>query len=511
MSASATAADLVIGLDSSTQSTKAIVWDRGGRGPGATPLAEGRAAIPLSTPAPGRAEQDVEDWWRAAVTALSQSLAGIDPGRIAALAISNQRETVALLDAEGRAVSPALVWLDGRAASELAPVAEALGGDEIHRITGKPLDVTPVLYRLAWLKRHAPEVLDRSARILDVQGFLAWRLTGALATGWTSADPFGLFDIEAKCWSPPILDFLGLGPDRLAPAVAPGSEIGRITEDAAKATGLRAGTPLFAAGGDGQCAGLGVDAVRPGRVYLNLGTAIIAGLWSATPAIDRHWRSMTSPTGEGYFLESVQRAGAYFVKWFVETLADGGERVFADLEAAAADLPIGSDGLLLSPYLAGCMDPHWDPLARGAFVGLSGTHGRGHLYRAALEGLTLEAARALEVMRARGVDPREIVAIGGGAKSPLWLRMVADATGLPVRTGRSVEASALGAGMTAAVGAGLFESFDTAAAAMSDVSTQIDPNPEVAARYADLSALQGRVYDANAALYRDLARFRAGD
>lgn len=503
MSGKSPRADLVIGLDSSTQSTKAILWDRDGRS-----LAEGRAPIPLSTPAPGRAEQDVEDWWNGAVQALSEVTGQIDPARIAGLAISNQRETVALLDRESNAVAPAIVWLDERAASELDAVGKALGRDELHRISGKPLDITPVVYRLAWLKRHAPDVLARSARILDVQGFLTWRLTGAPATSWTSADPFGAFDIHDKVWSAPILDHLGLTADRFAPALKPGREIGRVDTGAAKLTGLAEGLPVFAAGGDGQCAGLGVDAVRPGRVYLNLGTAIIAGLWSETPAIDRHWRSMISPTGEGYFLEAVQRAGAYFVNWFVETMTEGGEDVFAELEAAAGALPIGADGLLASPYLVGCMDPHWDPLARGAFIGLSSAHGRGHLYRAALEALTLESARALAMMRERGAKPQEIIAIGGGANSPLWLRMVADATGLPVRTGRSLEASALGAGMTAAVGAGLFESFDAAAAAMSDVSQKIDPDPSVATRYQDLSALQDKVYRANQSLYEDIARFR---
>ena len=504
MSGSTPQADLVIGLDSSTQSTKAIVWDRAGQA-----LAEGRAPIPLSTPAPGRAEQDVEDWWQAALTALSEVTRQIDPARIAGLAISNQRETVALLDETGTAVAPAMVWLDERAASELAPLSEAIGPKEIHRITGKPVDITPVVYRLAWLKRHQPEVLARSARILDVQGFLAWRLTGSLGTSWTSADPFGVFDIHDKAWSAAILAHLGLSADRFAPALKPGAEIGRLTEQTAQATGLPAGLPVFAAGGDGQCAGLGVDAVRPGRVYLNLGTAIIAGIWSEGPAVDRHWRSMISPTGEGYFLEAVQRAGAYFVNWFVDTVTEGGDDVFTELEAAAAALPIGAEGLLASPYLVGCMDPHWDPQARGAFVGLSGTHGRGHLYRAALEALTLESARALTVMRERGARPEEVIAIGGGAKSALWLRMVADATGLPVRTGRSVEASALGAGMTAAVGAGLFDGFDAAAAAMSDLDQRLDPDPSVAARWQALSALQDRVYRANAELYRDLAQFRA--
>src|SRR5690606_32012297 len=159
--------------------------------------------------------------------------------------------------------------------------------------------------------------------------------------------------------------------------------------------GLAVGTPVFAAGGDGQCAGLGVDAVRPGRVYLNLGTAVITGLWTADCVISRHWRTMTSPTGEGYFLESCQRASASLINWFVDNFAGGRDpAIFERLEAAATALPVGAEGLVMCPYLTGCMDPHWDPDARAAFVGLSGHHTPGHMYRALLEAITLESARA---------------------------------------------------------------------------------------------------------------------
>lgn len=485
--------DCVIGLDSSTQSTKAIVWTREGEA-----LAEGRAPIALSRPAPGRAEQDPEDWWRAAVTALRTALAEVDPRRIAGLAISNQRETVAFLDQARRPVMPAIVWLDERAAEEIEGFATAVGAAQLHELTGKPPDLTPVVYRLAWLRRHHPERLEQARWILDVQGFLAARLTGVARASWTSADPFGLFDIRRKAWSEPLLTRLGLSLEVFPPAQPPGTLIGAVSEAAAAATGLAAGTPLFAAGGDGQCAGLGVDAVRPGIVYLNLGTALVTGTWSAEPAIDRAWRSLVSPTGEGYFLESVQRAGAFLLDWFIDGFAGGraDPSAFARLEAQAARLPIGAEGALASPYLCGSMDPHWDPRARAAFVGLSAAHGPAHLYRACLEALTLESARAVATMARRGLGPRCIRAVGGGAGSALWIGMMADATGLPVERSRSDEASALGAGMTAAVGAGWFSGFGEAAAAMSSTTEAAVPNPAVAASWQQLSQRQARLYPA---------------
>lgn len=506
MAVSADTGPLLIGLDSSTQSTKALACDVGGN-----VVAEGRAAVPLVSLRPGQAEQDVEDWWSAAAEALRQLSAQIDVSRVVGLAISNQRETVAFLDAGGQAIHPALVWLDERGGPEIPIVAQELGRDALHEVTGKAPDLTPVLYRLAAMRRHRPDVLDRSAWILDVQGFLVWRLTGAPATSWTSADPFGLFDIREMQWSPPILDYLGISPVALATASRPGTRLGQIHDAAAAATGLAVGTPVFAAGGDGQCAGLGVDAVRPGRVYLNLGTAVITGLWTADCAISRHWRTMTSPTGEGYFLESCQRAGAFLINWFVDNFAGGRDpAIFERLEAAATALPVGAEGLVMCPYLTGCMDPHWDPDARAAFVGLSGHHTLGHMYRALLEAITLESARAIEAMGAAGMHSREIVAIGGGAKSALLRRLYADATGLPVMAGRTIDASAVGAAMTAGVGAGLFASFAEAARAMSSLEPATLPDRRELPKYRELSELQGEVYHSNAAVFAKMAALRTG-
>ena len=483
--------DLVIGLDSSTQSTKAVAWTREGEA-----LAEGRAPIESQMPRPGWVEQDMETWWDSACAALTALTGEIDPARVAGLAISNQRETVAFVDADGAAIRPAMVWLDERALEELPVLVEAFGGDRLHAITGKPVDVIPVLYRLSWMKRHEAEALARSAKILDVHGFLTGRLTGRSVASWTSADPFGLLDIGSKTWSAPILDYLELTAERFADLVAPGERLGAVTEAAQAATGLRAGTPIIAAGGDGQCAGLGVNATKPGTIYLNLGTAIVTGAWSREAEIGRYWRTLTSPTGEGYFLEGCQRAGAFFINWLIDGFAGGraDPAVFDRLEAQAEALPIGSEGVTVCPYLAGCMDPHWDPEARASIEGLGPSHGIGHLYRASLEALTLESARCIATMAGQGIASERLLAVGGGAQSAIWTRMFADATGLPLTKSESLEASALGAGMSAAVGVGWFGGFDEAAAAMSRDGETIRPDPARAADWARLSERQSKAY-----------------
>lgn len=483
--------DLVIGLDSSTQSTKAVAWTGNG-----TPLAEGRASIPLSQPQPGWVEQDVEDWWSAARMAL-QDLAGkIDMSRIAALAISNQRETVAFLDADGNAVRPAVVWLDERARADVELLSREIGAERLHRVSGKPVDITPVIYRLSWFRRNQPDILERAAKITDVHSFLTGRITGNWASSWTSADPFGLLDIDSMTWCEEFLAHLGIHSGQLGVLARPGTVTGTVTAEAAASTGLPEGLPLVAAGGDGQCAGLGVNAARQGVVYLNLGTALITGAWAPDPMISLNWRTMTSPTGNGYFLEGCQRAGAFLINWFVDTFADGRDdpSVFSKLEAEAEGIPIGSEGVTVCPYLTGCMDPHWDTGARASFNGLSSNHGLGHLYRAVLEAMTLESARAITAMNENGLNIEKIIAVGGGGNSPLWTRMFADATGLPVHISQSLEASSLGAAMSAAYGAGWYETLDAAAAAMSEEGETVIPDPSEQEAWRALSARQFASY-----------------
>lgn len=490
----------VVGIDSSTQSVKAIAWTRAG-----TPAAEGRVPLAILQPRPDWAEQDADTWWEAACAALRAVTAQIDPQRIEGIAISNQRETMVLCGEDGAPLAPATLWLDSRANPEKAALVEVFGAETLHRISGKPVDVIPCLYRLSWFRRHEAALLERSAKILDVQGFLLWRLTGRPAASWTSADPFGLFDIAEKRWSPPLLDHLAIRRDQLPEALPPATQAGTVTSAAAAASGLRPGTPVFLAGGDGHCAGLGSNAARPGTAYLNLGTAVVGGLWSPTPELSRYWRTLTSPTGEGYFLESCQRGGSFFLNWFIDNFAGGraDPAVFAKLDEKAARLPVGSDGVTVCPYLLGCMDPHWDGAARATFTGLGPDHTAAHLYRAALEAITLEFARGLAAMRATGREAERVVAIGGGAGNPVWVKMVADATGTPVCRGLSDEASALGAGISAAVGAGWFTDFADAADTMTKVAGRTEPDTAAASAWAELSVRQARVYLDNAGTARD--------
>ena len=235
--------DLVIGLDNSTSATKAIAWTREG-----LPVAEHRVPIGIASPAPDWYEQDSEDWWNSACVALQGVLERVSPDRVAALSISNQRETFVPLAPDGQPVRPAIVWLDQRCREDVGWLSARVGANRIHEISGKPVDTAPVAYRLAWMLRHEPENYRRTARFTDVHGYLAWRLTGRFRTSWASADPLGLFDMRAKRWSEDILAAVELRSERLPEAVAPGTILGHAGEGAAGATSLRPGTPVAGTG-----------------------------------------------------------------------------------------------------------------------------------------------------------------------------------------------------------------------------------------------------------------------
>ena len=501
--------DLVIGIDSSTTATKAIAWDRRGR-----PVAEGRSAIALSNPQTLFYEQDAHDWWRSLSAALGELGAAIDMDRVAALAIANQRETFVALDARGAPLCPAITWLDERCRDDVALLSKKLGRDRILQITGKTPDPTPCLYGMHWLMRKAPGLYARAAKFLEVHGYLVWRLTGLYRTSWASVDPIGVYDLEAKQLSEPILEALRLTPKQFAVAVAPGSVVGEVTGEAAEATGLRAGTLVVAGGGDGQAGGLGTGTLIPGRAYLNLGTASVSGVYGRAYATDPAFRTLTSLCGEGYIYELCLRTGTFLTDWFVKDLfaADPVARpeIYREMEAAAAMVPVGSGGLLLQPYWSGVMTPYWDYDARGLMVGLSSEHGRGHFYRAMMEGIALDQAMGTaNIERVTGQQVTELMTIGGGAKSDLWCTIIADATGKPVRRLATVEATSLGAAITAAKGAGWFASAVEAASAMAgDIESSIAPDAERHAAYQELLGIYERLYPVTREVQAALAAFK---
>jgi len=490
--------DLVIGIDASTTAVKAIAMTQDG-----VEVAQTRATYPLHNPAPGHFEQDAEDWWSALISALSELAKKVDPACFAGLSIAHQRESFTLIDADGKPLIPAILWLDERARPQVAQLSKTFGRDRIREWSGKPPDPTPGLYALAWLAEHRPEAIAKARAVVDVHGFLVHRLTGNLVTSRASADPLGMFSPASQDWHAELVGAAGLRPDQLPALVNAGELCGPLTEDIARATGLPPGLPVFAGAGDGQAAGLGMGVIEPGKAYLSLGSGLVSGMYSSHYVTSDGFRTLTAPLSGGFMLETVLRSGMQLVDWMVRMLNCGTP---AELEQKARQIAPGADGVMVMPYWSGVMNPYWDEAARGVILGMSLDHKPAHLFRAVLEGLAFEQAVATAALETSvGDRAAQFIAAGGGTNCRLLLEILASVLDRPVAVSPVNEAAALGAGMLAAAGAGWFASIDAASRAMRVETTHIvQPVPELTAFYAGRLPIYRDIYPATRDLHRRL-------
>lgn len=492
---------VMIGLDCSTHGAKAMAWDPQGQ-----PLAQARAAVSLLNPQPGWYEQRARDWLEASVQVLRELGQQLGP-RVAAIGITHQRETFVGVDAAGQPVRNAIVWMDERAYRQVHMLRALVGEDQFHRITGKPLAMTPSVTKMLWLREHEPDAYARVAHWLDVQGFLVKALTGELVTSAASAEPMGLVDLVAADWSDVLLQALDIPRGRLASLVPAGTVVGGLCPRLAQETGLAPGTPVVVSAGDGQVAALAAQVLNMRRAYLNLGTAIVSGTISAEYVVDRAFRTMMGAVDGTYLLESDLKGGTFTLDWLSERVLAG--RVpLGVLEERAKGLPPGSAGLVLLPYFATVMNPYWDDNATGVMVGLRAEHGPEHVYRAILEGIALEQRLHLtEIERASNGCIEQVRVLGGGSCSDLWCQILADVLSRPVQRVKSLEATSLGAAMVAAAGVGLFGSPQEAAEAMSGGAQVFEPGAN-AARYDHLYAqVYVRIYPALRSVMGRLAQY----
>ncbi len=482
-------ADLVLGVDCSTTACKAIVFDAQGKS-----LAQGRASLTLDNPAVGAWQQDAEQWWSATLSACCAALAELDDtSRVGAMCITHQRETFVLTDDNAKPLHPALVWMDARCVEQVEQACEQLSPNELHTISGKPPCTTPSLYKLMFLLEQQPDLRTSLGRMLDVHAFLVWRLSGRCATSLACADPLGLVDMAKRDWSEPLLSLAGLVRGQLPELVGPGEVIAQLSPAAAEALGLPAGLPLVAGAGDGQSAGLGAGIVDDKSAYLNLGTAIVSGVLAEDYHCDLAFRTLFAAAPDRYLLETDLHGGTFTVNWLIDRLlkrSDDFDQVLAELEQGAGALPVGAAGLMLLPYWSGVMNPHWDADASGLLLGLRGHHQAEHVFRALLEGIAFEQRLHTSGVEQAAGPIDELVVMGGGAKSALWCQILADVMNKPVVRSASPEATALGAGILAAVVAGLHPDIPAAAAAMSARGQRFVPGDNCA-RY---EALYSEVY-----------------
>jgi len=477
-----------IGIDSSTTATKALLMDEQG-----AVVAIGRSEYDFETPRPLWSEQSPDLWWDATVVAITEAIAaaGIDGADVAGIGLTGQMHGLVLLDDEGTVLRPSILWNDQRTQAECDEIRDRVGPEELIAVTGNDALTGFTAPKILWVRNNEPEVFSQVAHVLLPKDYVRFRLTGEYAVDRAGGSGTILFDLAARTWSADVAAALDIPTEWLPPTFEGPDATGVVSEAAAALTGLRPGTPVMAGGGDQAANGVGVGAVTPGVVAMSIGTSGVVFAAADHPIIEPAGRlhAFCHAVPDMWHLMGVMLSAAGSYKWFKDTFAP--DLSYDDLNDAAAAAPAGSEGLVFLPYLTGERTPHPDPLARGAFVGLTVRHGLGHMARAVMEGVAFGLRDSVELMAAE-MELGEVRVSGGGASSDLWLRIIADVIGLPVRVVGTAESAAHGAAILAATGAGVFGSVAEACNVAVELGEITEPGADTA------------TYDALYPVYRDL-------
>lgn len=493
----------LIGLDIGTTGCKAVLFEPDG-------MLSGKASreYNIEFPQPNWAEQDAEKVWRLAQEALAELLARAGRPAVAAVGLSVQGEAVMPVDGGGRALRHAILGMDTRTTTQNAELSERFGAQALFNRTGMPLHTINTLPKLLWLKQNEPQIWSAADRFLLYEDFIIQKMTGQAAISRCLASRTQLYDLAADGWSDELLAFLELEPEKLAPVRSSGFPVGEMTPSLAAELGFLK-PPLIVTGGHDQaCGALGVGLVQPGLAMVSTGTAEVVEVALASPVLNEtlyHGNiSVYAHVVSGLFLSmTLNHSGGLLLRWFRDTLCQEELGQAGALGLDSYDLILAGagpqpSGLLVLPHFAGSGTPTFDTQSKGAIVGLTFAATKSDLAKAILEGLCYELRLNLDLLSKGGVGIEELRAIGGGARSAVWLQLKADITGIEVAQPRLTEAASWGAALLAGEGVGIFPSAARQAAASVILEGRYTPDPQRAARYNEL-------YDQYSQLYVRLA------
>ena len=493
----------LIGIDSSTTATKALLTDEAG-----AVVAVAASEYPFETPHPLWSEQDPDLWWTGAVASIRGVLAqsGVDAADVVGLGLTGQMHGLVLLDENGAVLRPAILWNDQRTAAQCDTIRARLGRERLIQLTGNEALTGFTAPKILWVAENEPQIYAKVRQILLPKDYVRFRLTGAYATDKAGAAGTLLFDLKERNWAPEMLKALNIDPAWLPPTYEGPEITGTISPAAAAATGLKAGTPVMGGGGDQAAQAVGVGAVQEGIVALTLGTSGVVFATVNQPFIEPDGRvhSFCHSVPGRWHMMGVMLSAAGSLRWYRDTVAPG--VAFDDLLAPAADIPAGSEGLLFLPYLTGERTPHPDPLARGAFVGLTVRHTQAHMTRAVLEGVAFGLRDGFELMKSAGLTNISQVRVsGGGARSPLWRQILADTFDSELVTVNTTEGAAYGAALLAGVGAGIWPDVDAAGNAAITITGSTSPSASGPARYEQIYRIYDSLYPTLKATFQEIA------
>lgn len=498
----------VLGIDIGTTAVKSMLVAADG-----SVLSESEAEHPVTVPRPGWSEQSPEMWWCSVITAVRQTLQSAERNgnraEIASIGLSGQMHSSVFLDGNGEVIRPALLWNDVRTTAQCRQILDKIGMDGLHRTVGNLPFEGFTAPKLLWLRDSEPHNFDRLKTLLLPKDYIRYRLSGEYATEPSDAAGTLLYDVRNRVWSNTMLDALQLNPDILPPVVESTEISGVVSETAAAELGIPAGIPIVGGAADNAAGAVGCGATNPTVLQASIGTSGAVVLPASEPHVsaDMNLHTFCHAAPKMWYLMGVILSAGSALRWLRDTIAPG--QSYDSLTAEAQQVPAGSDGLLFLPYLTGERTPHNDANARGVFSGLSFAHSRAHLTRAVIEGVCFAMRDSLELMKRQGISPTQARAIGGGARSPMWLQTFANIFNLPIATVHPVGGAAYGAALLAAVGCGMFDTVDAAAQSCVATETAAQPDPALTATYEDFYHAYRRLYPALADEFAALASITA--
>ena len=484
----------LLGIDTSTTSSKALLVNESGE-----VVAVATSPHTLQTPKPLWSEQNPHEWWEAVIASIRAVLqkAGVPGSSVTAIGLTGQMHGLVLLDKAGAVLRPAILWNDQRTQAQCDEIHRRIGKDRFIQISGNVALTGFTAPKILWVQQNEPDVYARACHVLLPKDYIRLRLTGEYAMDKADGAGTVLFDLKARNWSAEILAALEIDPTWMPPTFE-GTEItGRVTAEAALATGLKAGTPVVAGGGDQAAQAVGVGAVEPGVVALTVGTSGVVFATTPSALIEPEGRLHAfchAVPGLWHFM-GVMLSAAGSLQWYRDTLAPGVD--FDDLLKEAEPVPAGSEGLQFLPYLSGERTPHPDPLARGGWIGLTIRHGRSHMTRAVLEGVSYGLKDGFTLIQNAGLgEIKQVRASGGGTRSGLWRQILASVLETELVTVNTTEGAAFGAALLAGVGAGFWQNVPAACAAAVKIVNTTLPDPSQVNLYRQAYPIYRELYPA---------------
>ena len=496
----------VLGIDVGTSATKTVLFDENG-----TVISESSHEYPMYTPENGWAEQDPHDWRDASLETVAavvkeavDSGKVTDPADIKGIGISGQMHGLVMLDENGEVIRPSIIWCDQRTGAEVEEMLQIMPREKWIEITANPPLTGWTAAKILWVRNHEKENYDRCRHILLPKDYIRYVLTGEFATEVSDASGMQLMNVAERDWSQEVLDKLGIDRSLLGKMYESCEVTGTLLPDVAKKLGLSSDTVVVGGAGDNAAAAVGTGVVREGTAFTTIGTSGVVFAHTDKVSIDPKGRVHTCccAVPGAWHIMGVTQAAGFSLKWFrdnfcqsyIDEAKEKGVDPYDLINADIETVPVGSDRLIYLPYLNGERTPHLDDKARGVFFGLSSMHGRKHLLRAVMEGVSYSLCDCNDILNEMGISVKEMMACGGGGKSKIWRQMLSDLYGCKVATISQEQGPALGVAILAGVGSGIFSSVQKACDKLISKDKETDPDSENAAKYAKYHELYKKLY-----------------